>query len=200
MRRLIACLALALPLMPAAQAAAKELVSAKVCGASDCREVEDRSLLAALADGGPPTPPPAKASAWFRVDLTMRGDGEDFTFSIAIVPDAGLIRGQSEDGTYYWMSASEDAARTVRETTRGIEAFPAAKLGGLDAPDPSKAQVSEVVVIGPPEAASDGRSSTLPWVLGGLVAAASLTAAATVFARRRRRGLPPHPASGPASG
>jgi len=199
MKRLIACLALALPLVPAAQADAKRLVRAKVCGPSDCREVKDRAQLVALSEGGPPTAPPPKASAWFSAELTVRGEGENMTFSSAILPGAGLIRGESESGAYNWMSVSEDAASALRGITRGIEPFPAAKLRGLDAPDPNKARVSEVVVIDPPEAPSEGGSSTLPWVLGG-TAAAALAAAAILFARRRRRGLPPSPASGPASG
>ena len=43
MRLVVACLAIALSLALAAQAAAKEVVAAKVCGATDCREIEDRA-------------------------------------------------------------------------------------------------------------------------------------------------------------
>src|SRR5687768_13260372 len=103
MRRLTLCFALVLPLALATSVAAKEVVGAKVCGASDCREVKDERAMAAYAEGGPPTDPPDQASGWYRVELTVRGDGERITFATTLVPAAGLMRG--EDGT--WMPMSE---------------------------------------------------------------------------------------------
>jgi hypothetical protein len=199
MKRLIVGLTLlALPLAAASPAVAKEVAHAKVCGPSDCREVKDHDGQLALIEGGPPTAPPPKASPWYRAVVTMRGDGERPTFTTALLPAAGLVRGDSEYGGYTWMSIAKESASTVREITRGLEPFPAAELRGLDAAAP-KAQVSEVVLPDPAKAAGDGGSTALPWLLGGIVAAAALAATAIYFVRRRR-GLPPSPASGPASG
>jgi hypothetical protein len=200
MKRLIVGLALlALSLAPAAPALAKGVAHATVCGPSDCREVKDHEQQLALIEGGPPTAPPPKASPWYRVEVTIRGDGERSTFTTALLPDAGLVRGEGEYGGYTWMSISKYNMPAVREMTRGIEPFPGSKLRGLDAAAPDKARVSEVVVVDPPNRGSGGGSSVLPWLLGGLAAAAALAATAIFFVRRRR-GLPPSPASGPASG
>src|SRR5215211_6398717 len=177
---------MALPLVPAAQASAKEVAKAKVCGPSDCREVKDHDQrLALIEGGGPPTAPPPNASPWYRAVVTIRGEGERSTFTTALLPAAGLVRGESEYGGYTWMPIAKESASAVREMTRGIQPFPAAKLRGLD-PDA-------------PKATSDGGSSALVWLLGGLAAAAGLAATAIYFVRRRR-GLPPSPASDPASG
>jgi hypothetical protein len=199
MKRLMVGLTLlVLPIAGAAPAGAKEVAHAKVCGPSDCREVKDHDEQLALIEGGPPTAPPPKASPWYKAVVTIRGDGERPTFTTALLPAAGLVRGDSEYGGYTWMSIAQDNASTVRKMTRGLEPFPAAKLRGLDAAAP-KAQVSEVVLPDPPKAASDGGSTALPWLLGGVAAAAALGATAIYFVRRRR-GLPPSPASGQASG
>jgi len=200
MKRVIVGFALmALPLVPAAQASAKEVAKAKVCGPSDCREVKDHDQrLALIEGGGPPTAPPPNASPWYRAVVTIRGEGERSTFTTALLPAAGLVRGESEYGGYTWMPIAKESASAVREMTRGIQPFPAAKLRGLDAAVP-KARVSEVVLPDAPKATSDGGSSALVWLLGGLAAAAGLAATAIYFVRRRR-GLPPSPASDPASG
>jgi hypothetical protein len=165
MRPLTLCLVLALPLALCPQAAAKEVVSVKVCGISECERLTDRQALLAFQEGGPPTNPPSKASAFYRAELRVRGEGDDvFRFSIAVVPDAGLLRG--EDGT--WMPVSNQAVAQFRRVTRGLEPFPAARLGGLDS-GRVEARVDEVVM--PPEDVSrpaPGNAPVWPWILGGL--------------------------------
>jgi hypothetical protein len=182
MRRLTICLALALPLLLAGPAAAKRVVSAKVCGQGDCRTVQDREQLTALQEGGPPADPPAGSGAGFfevRVRIAIE-DGRHDAFPLAIVPSAGLMRGGDADQGYTWMSLSPAAARAISRVTRGMEPFPAAKLEGLAAgrrvdPEP------------------DGGTPTWLWLAGG--AAALLLIALAV--RVRRRGLPwPHTAEG----
>jgi hypothetical protein len=182
MRAAIAGLGALLVLAAVGPAAAKEVEKAQVCGATGCREVNDREQLLALAEGGPPTAPPDRPSPWYRAEVTVRGDGELFTFPLAIVPDAELIRGSNDDGTYTWMPVSDGAVQAFRELTRGLEPLPAARLGGLDAPDPAQARVSEVFTVDSPEAAGDG--SVLPWLAGG-IGAIALVAAALLLARRR---------------
>jgi len=168
MTRLTLCLTLALSSILTAQAMAKEVVSAKVCGASHCREVKDDRSLMALAEGGPPTDPPKTGLAFYRAELTMTGDGDDrFTFDVVLVPRAGLLRGTNDDGTFTWMPVSDAAVAQFRRVTRGLEPIAAGKLDGLGAPKLPQARVDEVVVVGDREAAGGG-APVWPWIAGGL--------------------------------
>jgi hypothetical protein len=183
MTRLTLCLTMLLSLILAAQATAKEVVAAKVCGASDCREVRDERALMAMTEGGPPTDPP-KASGFYRADLTVKVDqGETDTFRTHLVPAAGMIRG--EDGT--WMPVSDQAAAEFRRITRGLEAIPAARFGALKSPPLPEARVDEVVEASPqPAAAASGDAPVWPWIAGG-VAALIIVGLALTW---RGRGLP----------
>jgi len=193
MKRLTLCLALVLPLALAGVAEAKKPVSAKVCGGSDCKTVKDREALMALTEGGPPTDPP-KPSGFYRVDLTIRGDGELIRFPVVIVPDAGLVRGGTEAEGYTWMPVSAGAVREYRRITRGLEPLPAAKLGGLDVSLP-EARVDQVVLPpAEPEAGGGGGAPVWPWIVFGPPALA-LLALAAVRLRRPSPG-PPEPAEG----
>jgi hypothetical protein len=168
MTRLTLCLTLVLSSGLAAQAMAKEVVSAKVCGASDCREIKDERSLMALQEGGPPTDPPKGASAFYRAELTVTGDGEDrFKFDVVLVPRAGLLRGTNDDGTFTWMPVSDAAVAQFRRMTRGLEPIAAGKLDGLGAPKLPQARVDEVVVVGDSGAAGGG-APVWPWIAGGL--------------------------------
>jgi hypothetical protein len=179
MKRLSVCLALVLPLVLAGGAAAKEAVSAKVCGASDCRTVKDRKALLALMHGGVPVDPP-DASPFYRAELTVRGDGELFTFPVVIVPSKGLLRGGTEAEGYTWMPVPAKAVRVYRRVTRGLEPLPATKLAGLT---PRKARVDEVVL--PPRQLEPTTSSLAwPWIVSALGAAAVVALAVTRLRRR----------------
>ena len=168
MTRLTVCLTLVLSSIMTAQAMAKEVVSAKVCGASHCREIKDERSLMALAEGGPPTDPPKGASAFYRAELTVKGDGDDrFTFDVVLVPRAGLLRGTNDDGTFTWMPVSDAAVAQFRRMTRGLEPIAARKLDGLGAPKLPQARVDEVVMVGDDEAAGGG-GPVWPWIAGGL--------------------------------
>ena len=177
MRRLPLYLALVLSLALTADAAAKEVVSAKVCGVSGCEEVTDRDSLLALQEGGPPTSPPGKSSAFYRARLAVIGDHDEiFRFSIELVPDLGLIKG--EDGT--WMAVSTAAVTEFRRMTRGLDPFPAARLGGVAAPTKeASAPVSDDAPV-------------WPWIAGGLVLLAGLAyLVATRLGGSRLRGQTP---------
>jgi hypothetical protein len=188
MTRLTLCLTMVLSLTLAAQATAKEVVAAKVCGASDCREVKDQKSLMALHEGGPPTDPPRKASAFYRAELTIKGDGHDnITFEVLLVPRAGMVRGANDDGTFYWMPVSDAAVRQFRRITRGLEPIAAEKLDGLGPVELPQARVDEVVVI--PEdssAVASGEAPVWPWIAGGLAVLIILGLALTW----RGRGMP----------
>jgi hypothetical protein len=182
------CMVLALSLAPAGAAAAKEPVKAKVCGKSDCHTVKDRDALMALTEGGPPTDPPDRGAPWYSVRTTIEIDrGRRDSFSTAIVPSAGLMRGSDASEGYVWMPATPRAKLVYRRVTRGLAPFPADSLKGVG---PPKVRVDEVVL--PTEQAHhDGGSSPLPWIAGGVALLA------LVGLLIRRRGLPwPKPAQG----
>jgi hypothetical protein len=194
MKRITACLALLIFASLAATAAAKEVVAAKVCGASDCRDVKNRDALTALAEGGPPTDPPA-AAPYYRVTLTVLGDGERFRWPIVVVPSEGLIRGGNEVDGYTWMPVSKQVVGELRGMTQGLEPVPAANLDGLDVKLPG-AQVDQVVVIGDEPEGSGGDGAPLwPWLVFG-PAALGLIVLAVVRFRRRPRPGPAQPAEG----
>ena len=185
MTRITLCLTMVLSFILAAQAVAMEVVAAKVCGASDCREVKDGSSLLALQAGGVPTDPPAKASAFYRAELTVSGDGgERFRFEVALVPKAGMVLGTNDDGTFNWMPVSDAAVARFRRMTRGLEPIAAKKLDGLDPSDAPQARVDEVVSF-PQDAgtAAGGDAPVWPWVAGG--AAALLIVALALGSRLR---------------
>jgi hypothetical protein len=189
MRRLAISLVLAFALAPAA-AAAKEPVSATVCGASDCRTVTDKDSLEALIGGGAPSDPPKAGSGWYSVRIAIKvEEGRREHFSLVVVPSAGLMRAGDASEGYSWMEATPSGVREYRRVTRGVEAFPASALRGVGLPP---ARVDEVVL--PPEerkAEPDGGSSPLPWIAGGLVLLG------LAGAMLRWRGLPwPRPAQG----
>jgi hypothetical protein len=74
---------------------ATEISSAKVCGASECRELSDPEAATALAVGPAPrgTDAPERGLPWYKSTLTIRAEerGEVFTgrVSVTVVPSAG---------------------------------------------------------------------------------------------------------------
>jgi hypothetical protein len=193
MRKVTLPIMLGLMLLPAATAAAKEPVAAKICGPSDCTTVKDKdTLMNVFMNGGGPTDPPKRGAEWYSVRIAIdTGQEHPDHFELAIVPSTGLMRSPDGEGRYAWFKAPPDVARGYRRLTAGIEPFPAGKLDGVG---PVKAKVDEVIM--PPDEpasapASDGGSSPLPWIAGGLL----LLGAA--FALIRWRGRPwPRPAQG----
>jgi hypothetical protein len=181
MTRLTFCLTILLSLIAAAPTVAKEVVAAKVCGASDCRKVEDEKALLALHEGGTPTNGPAKASGFYRAKLIVKaGEEERFAFTIHLVPSAGLIRG--EDGS--WMPVSDQAVAEFRRMTRGLEAISAGRFGALKSPALPEARVDEVFEPAQqPAAAASDDASPWPWIAGGL--AALIVLGLALYARTR---------------
>jgi MYXO-CTERM domain-containing protein len=175
MTRLTVGLALLLSLVVAANAAAKEVVVAKVCGPTQCRETRDHRFLEAVMQGGPSTLPPNPAP-WYRVLGKMdEGDTSVWVKSV-VVPSASMIRGDDNAGGYMsWVRITPELVRMYRELATGIEPFPADELRGLD---PRPAQVDEVVL---PPHEPEG-ASPLPWIGGGV---ALLAAGGLVLVRRR---------------
>jgi MYXO-CTERM domain-containing protein len=188
-RRIVVGLVMTLPLAIAGDAAAKEPVKAKVCGASDCVEVKDRSLLLVMNEGGPSGPPPRSGAPWYRATVAIAADGHRERFELAVVPSGGYIRSRP-DGAFVWMRMPERGQTAWQRVTRGLEPRPAADLRGLETPAPgtaAAARVDEVVVVEPPtDPASSAYSDSpaWPWIV---TAAAGLGLLGIVVAGLRRR-------------
>jgi hypothetical protein len=173
----------ALAVMPAV-ASAKRIVRAEVCGADDCTTVRGAALMD-LADGGPPTDPPRAAAPFFTARITVEVEnGRNETWTSTFVPNGGLLRGA--DGT--WMDAPIQTENAFKRAARGLEAFPASKLGPL--PSPTQARVDEVVTpAADPAPVDDGVSW---WLIGGLgLAGVVATFVVVRFALRRSAGSSP---------
>jgi MYXO-CTERM domain-containing protein len=200
-RHIVIALVVALPLAVATPAAAKEPVRAKVCGASDCVEVKDRSLLLAMVEGGPPGPPPRSGAPWYRATMVIAtGGGHTDSFPLAVVPRSGYVRSRP-DGAFAWMRMPASGRTAWRRVTRGLEPRPATDLRGLDAPAPGAAAPARVdEVVEPPADPTSSASSdspAWPWIVSA-AAGLGLLGMIAVWLRRRRRGggtmTPPGPA------
>src|SRR3954454_14892807 len=97
-----------LPLQDRLALEATMISSAKVCGASECREVSDPKAASALAVGPIPrsADAPERGLPWYKSNLTIRAKdrGKVFTdrVSVAVVPSAGLVR-WDEIGFIFWV-------------------------------------------------------------------------------------------------
>ena len=185
---------------------ATEISSAKVCGASECREVSDPEAATALAvvrtrrqgdrrvvDFPRGTDAPARGLPWYKSTLTIRAEdgGEVFTdrVSVTVVPSAGLMR--AEDGL--WVTLPSESKEAYAKLTAGLTPRPARTLPGVgeDAKLPP-VRVDEVVE--PPSAAnpapaSDGSNVWIVALGGGVLAA--LMAGLLLRIRHRRASTPP---------
>lgn len=144
---------------------AKEISSAKVCGAGECREVSDPEAATALAVGPHPrgTDAPERGLPWYKSTLTIRAEdgGEVFTdrVSVTVVPSAGLMR--AEDG-FSWVTLPSESEEAYAKLTAGLTPRPARTLPGVG--EDAKLPVARVdEVVEPPSAAtpapaSDGRT------------------------------------------
>jgi hypothetical protein len=183
---------------------ATEISSAKVCGASECREVSDPEAATALAvvrtrrQGGRRvvdfprgTDAPVRGLPWYKSTLTIRAEerGEVVRVSV-VVPSAGLMH--FTDGVT-WVTLPSESKEAYAKLTAGLTPRPARTLPsvGEDAKLPV-ARVDEVVE--PPSAAtpapaSDGSNVWIVALGGGVLAA--LMAGLLLTIRHRRASTPP---------
>jgi hypothetical protein len=175
---------------------ATEISSAKVCGASECRELSDPEAATALAVGPRPrgTDAPVRGLPWYKSTLTIRAeairaeDGGEDRVSVTVVPSAGLMR--VNDGV--WVTLPRQSKEAYAKLTAGLTPRPARTLPGIGEDAKPTAHVDEVVE--PPSAAtpapaSDGSNVWIVALGGGVLAA--LMAGLLLRIRHRRASTPP---------
>jgi hypothetical protein len=171
---------------------ATEISSAKVCGASECREVSDPEAASALAVGRRFrfTDAPVRGLPWYTSTYTFRAEerGEVFTgrVSVAVVPSAGLMRW--EDGS--WVPLPSESRKAYAKLTAGLTPRPARTLPdvGEDA-KPISLDAEVVEFAATPAPASDGSNVWIVALGGGVLAA--LMAGLLLRIRHRRASTPP---------
>ena len=190
---------------PDASLEATEINSAKVCGASECREVSDPEAATALAvvrtrrQGGRRvvdfprvTDPLERGLPWYKSTLTIPAEhgGEVFNrVSVTVVPSAGLMR--AEDGLT-WVTLPSESEEAYAKLTAGLTPRPARTFPGVG--EDSKLPVGALApeVFESPSAATPGSDGSKVWIvaLGGGVLAA-LMVGLLLWIRHRRPSTPP---------
>jgi hypothetical protein len=180
-----------LPLEARLALEATEISSAKVCGASECRELSDPKAATALAVGPTPrgTAAPVRGRPWYKSTLTIPAEerGEVDRVSVTVVPSAGLMRVGDGDGV--WVTLPSESKEAYAKLTAGLTPRPARTL----LPPAPVARVDEVVeppsAATPATTASDGSNLWIAALGGGVLAA--LMAAFLLRIRHRRASSPP---------
>ena len=181
-----------LPLEARLALEATEISSAKVCGASECRELSDPEAATALAVGPTPrgTDAPVRGLPWYKSTLTIPAEerGEVDRVSVTVVPSAGLMR--VGDGVVVWVTLPSQSKEAYAKLTAGLTPRPARTLPGVGVDGLPVARVDEVVEF--PSAATPASDGSNVWIvaLGGGVLAA-LTAGLLLRIRNRRASTPP---------
>ena len=180
-----------------------EISSAKVCGASECREVSDPEAATALAVGPRPPPgyghgPPCARAALVREHAhdPRRGArrGGPRLVSVTVVPSAGLMR--VGDAEVVWVTLPSESKEAYAKLTAGLTPRPATTLPGVGEDALPVARVDEVVEA--PSAATPASDGSNVWIvaLGGGVLAA-LMAGLLLSIRHRRASTPPAASEAP---
>jgi hypothetical protein len=190
-----------LPLEDRLALEATEISSAKVCGASECREVSDPEAATALAVGPTPrgTDAPVRALPWYKNTLTIPAEGggevDRVSVSVTVVPSAGLMR----VGDGVWVTLPSESKEAYAKLTAGLTPRPARTLPsvGEDAKQPVDALAPEVFEF--PSAATPASDGSNGWIvaLGG-GALAALMAGLLLRIRHRRASTPPAAPEAPA--
>ena len=183
-----------LPLEDRLALEATEISSAKVCGASECREVSDPEAATALAVGPRPrgTDAPERGLPWYKSTLTIPAEerGEVDRVSVTVVPSAGLMR--VGDGVVVWVTLPSESKEAYAKLTAGLTPRPARTLPGVGEDALPVARVDEVVEApsaATPAPASDGSNVWIVALGGGVLAA--LMAGLLLRIRHRRASTPP---------
>ena len=115
-----------LPLEDRLALEATEISSAKVCGASECRELSDPEAATALAVG--PTrgaDAPVRGLPWYTSTLTIPAEERgEVRVSVTVVPSAGLMR----VGDGVWVNLPSESKEAYAKLTAGLTPRPARTL------------------------------------------------------------------------
>ena len=186
-----------LPLEDRLALEATEISSAKVCGASECRELSDPEAATALAVGPRPRPRGTDAHKrrlpWYKSTLTIPAEKRgDVRVSVKVVPSAGLMR--VGDGDVLLVTMPSESKEAYAKLTAGLTPRPASTL--LRVGD-GVARVDEVycpACAATPAQASDGSNV---WIvaLGGGVLAALIAGLLLTIRHRRASTAPAAPAA-----
>ena len=188
-----------------------EISSAKVCGASECRQVSDPEAATALAvvrtrrQGGRRvvdfprgTDAPSRGLPWYKSTLTIQStltiraeDGGEVStdrVSVTVVPSAGLM----DAGDGLWVTLPSESEEAYTKLTAGLTPRPARTLPGVGVDGLPAARVDEVVEYpsaATPAPASDGSNVWIVALGGGVLAA--LMVGLLLRIRHRRAPTPP---------
>jgi hypothetical protein len=185
-----------LPLEDRLALEATEISSAKVCGASECRELSDPEAATALAVGPTPrgTDAPVRGLPWYKSTLTIPAEGggevDRVSVSVTVVPSAGLMR--VGDGVVVWVTLPSQSKKAYAKLTAGLTPRPARTLPSVGEDALPVARVDEVVEApsaATPAPASDGSNVWIVALGGGVLAA--LMAGLLLRIRHRRASTPP---------
>jgi hypothetical protein len=183
-----------LPLEARLALEATEISSAKVCGASECRELSDPEAATALAVGPRPrgTDAPERGLPWYTGTLTIPAEhgGKVFNVSVTVVPSAGLMRVGDGDGV--WVTLPSESKEAYEKLTAGLMPRPARTLPSVGEDALPVARVDEVfcpACAATPAQASDGSNVWIVALGGGVLAA--LMAGLLLRIRHRRASTPP---------
>ena len=172
--------ALALP----TAASAKEVAALTVCGTDGCQKITAHAALQGFMDGGYETLAPDRAAPFFTVKVAMRHAGEHAGgWTVQYLRAANLIRAKAENGKHVWTRPAGTTAQALRDAARGLQPYPAEKLGPVREPPPVAVEDPPARVSRP---ASGGGSSHLALAGGGATAAIVLLAGGLATRRRRR--------------
>ena len=178
-----------LPLEDRLALEATEISSAKVCGASECRELSDPEAATALAVGPTPrgTDAPVRGLPWYKNTLTIpaegRGEVDRVSVSVTVVPSAGLMR--VNDGV--WVTLPSESEEAYAKLTAGLTPRPPRTLPGVGEDALPAARVDEAVDFtsaATPAPATDGSNVWIVALGGGVLAA--LMAGLLLRIRHRR--------------
>jgi len=175
---------------------ATEISSAKVCGASECREVSDPEAASALAVGPYPRgrDAPERGLPWYKSTLTIPAEGggkvDRVSVSVTVVPSAGLMR--VGDAEVVWVKLPSESKEAYAKLTAGLTPRPARTLPSVGEDALPVARVDEVfcpACAATPAQASDGSNVWIVALGGGVLAA--LMAGLLLRIRHRRASTPP---------
>jgi hypothetical protein len=138
-----------------------------------------------MLEGGSPTMPPGHAAPFYRLRITIAGEGARATFTNLYVPSAQMVRG--DEG---WMNPPTTTIRALNRVVRGIPPLPAERLSlPRTSDEDAAAQPAAAVPTSSPPSDGDGLPAAVwAFLLAGVAGIVVALAAVTRSALGRRGG------------